>query len=130
MTRLEGNPHSHMASRLFGWGCWHRLLVGPGICRVPISIGGASTVLVTERHFGTKTHSSGADTSTSDGSEGSNYSTSEDRLFQLRKAEKVYVVPGEGARVDTASRLGYSVVYGVSNCTLNLCMFPCVRGTV
>ena len=124
-----------MASRLFDWGCWQKLLVGTGICRVPTCIGGTSTVVATERHFGIKTHSSGGatpDRPTSDGPEGSSYSSSEDRLFQLRRAEKMCVVVANGGHFD--KRVAGSVTYNhacyVYVRTLTVRMFLCTLYSV
>lgn len=74
-----------MSSRLFVG--WQRQLGSKGIARVPTSK--APAVLATEGYLDTKTYSTGH---ASDGSGGDSYYSSEERLFQLRKAEKVCVV--------------------------------------
>ena len=66
---------------------WQRQLRDKGIARVPTSR--ASAVLATEGYLDRKTYSTGH---ARDGSGGDSSYSSGDRLFQLRKAEKVCVV--------------------------------------
>lgn len=63
--------------------------MGEGILRTPVGRASAVGFLATERYLSTKTSPTGH---VKEGSAGSEHYSSEDRLFQLRKAEKACVV--------------------------------------